>query len=91
MPFKLLKFLEHFMIDTFLIKLTQLEKTGSIGKVFSSWVNVIKKESIIKCSISTFETRNCSELNSKSAYIPKCIHNKCINMYEYTTVVIRAF
>ena len=30
------------------------------------------------------------QLNSKSAYIPKCIH-KYINMYECTFVVIRAF
>ena len=30
------------------------------------------------------------QLNSNSAYIPKWIH-KCINMYESTSVVIRAF
>ena len=28
------EFLEQFMISTFLIKLTQNEKTGSLGKVF---------------------------------------------------------
>ena len=28
------------------------------------------------------------QLNSKSAYIPRCIH-KGINMYECTSVVIR--
>ena len=33
MPFKLFEFLEKFMIDVFLITWTQLEKTGSIGKV----------------------------------------------------------
>ena len=42
--------IEHFMIGTFLITLTQLEKTLPIDPVFSSWVNVIKKVSIIKCS-----------------------------------------
>ena len=32
-PYKLFEFLERFMIGAFLIKLTQLEKTGSTGKV----------------------------------------------------------
>ena len=31
----LFEFLEQFIIDTFLIKQTQLEKTGSIGKTFT--------------------------------------------------------
>ena len=30
------------------------------------------------------------QLNSESAYIPRCIH-KCINIYECTFVVIRDF
>ena len=30
------------------------------------------------------------QLNSKSAYIPECIH-KCINYYECTSIVIRDF
>ena len=34
MTFKLFKSLERFMIGAFLITLTQLEKTGSTGKVF---------------------------------------------------------
>ena len=34
--FQLFAFLERFMISVFLITLTQLEKTGSIGKVFIS-------------------------------------------------------
>ena len=34
MTLKLFQFLEQFMIDTFLIKLTQLEKTGTIGKIY---------------------------------------------------------
>ena len=34
MPFNLFKFLERFLIDAFLLILSQLEKIGSIGKVF---------------------------------------------------------
>ena len=33
MPFKLSEFLERFMTDAFVVTLTQLEKTGSTGKV----------------------------------------------------------
>ena len=50
MPFKLFECLEQFMTRAFLITLTQLEKTGSTGKVF------IPLE-IIKLN-STFQTRN---------------------------------
>ena len=52
MPFKLFEFLDIFMIGAFLITLTQLEKSGSIGKIF------ILLE-ILKLN-STFETRNRS-------------------------------
>ena len=34
MPLKLFEFLKRFMIGAFLITLTQLDKTGSTGKVF---------------------------------------------------------
>ena len=34
MPFKLFEILEQFMFGAFLITWIQLEKTGSIGKVF---------------------------------------------------------
>ena len=34
MTLKLSKFQEQFMIDTFLMKITELEKTASIIKVF---------------------------------------------------------
>ena len=40
MPLKLFEFLDQFMIGTFLIKLTQFEKTGSIGKLFISLENL---------------------------------------------------
>ena len=36
MASELFEFLEQIMIDTFSIKLTQFEKTGSIGKNFIS-------------------------------------------------------
>ena len=36
MGLKLFKFVEQIMMDTFLLKLTQVEKTGSIGKTFIS-------------------------------------------------------
>ena len=34
MPVKLFEFLEQFMIETFLMKLAQFAKTGSIGEFF---------------------------------------------------------
>ena len=37
MPLKLFETLEQFIIDTFLNKLIQFEKTGSIGKFFFRW------------------------------------------------------
>ena len=40
MPLKLFEFQKQLMIDTFLIKLAQIEKTGSIGKIFSSQGNL---------------------------------------------------
>ena len=43
MPLKLFAFLEQFMIDLCMIKLTQLEKTGSIVKFFISVGNSIMK------------------------------------------------
>ena len=41
MALKLFEFEEQFMMDTFLLKLTQFEKTGSIGKIFISLENLI--------------------------------------------------
>ena len=46
-------FLDYFIIDTFLMKVTQFEKTGSIGKVLIQLRN-------LKIKIHTFETRSCS-------------------------------
>ena len=40
MPFKLFEFLERFMIGALLITRTNLEKTGSIGKVFTPLGNL---------------------------------------------------
>ena len=41
MTLKLFELQEHFLMVTFLIKITQFEKTGSIGKTFISLVNSI--------------------------------------------------
>ena len=41
MSLKLFEFVEHFMMDTFMLKLTQFEKTGSIGETFVSLGNLI--------------------------------------------------
>ena len=41
MALKLFEFVEKFMMHTFLFKLTQFEKTGSMGKTFSSLGNLI--------------------------------------------------
>ena len=41
MALQLFKFLEQFLKDTFLLKLTQFEKTGSIGITFISLENLI--------------------------------------------------
>ena len=40
---KLFEIAEQFMADTFLLKLTQFEKTASIGKTFISLGNLIIK------------------------------------------------
>ena len=40
---KLFEFVEQFMMDTFFIKLTQFEKTGSIRTTFISLGNLIIK------------------------------------------------
>ena len=36
MALKLFEFVEQFIMDTFLLKLTKFEKTGSQGKIFIS-------------------------------------------------------
>ena len=40
MALKLFEFVEEFMRDTFLFKLTQYKKIGSIGKMFISLGNL---------------------------------------------------
>ena len=42
MALKLFEFVEKFIMEIFLLKLTQFEKTGSIGKTFISLGNLIK-------------------------------------------------
>ena len=41
MALKLFEFVQQFMMDTVLIKLTKFQKTGSIGKTFISLGNLI--------------------------------------------------
>ena len=41
MTLKLLEIVEQLMMDTFMLKLTQIEKTESIGKTFISLGNLI--------------------------------------------------
>ena len=41
MALKLFEFVEQLMMDTFLLKLTQFEKNGLIGKTFISLENLI--------------------------------------------------
>ena len=41
MTLKLFEFQKHFTIDNFLIQLTQFEKTGSIGKIFTWLSNLV--------------------------------------------------
>ena len=55
MTLKLFEFVEQFMMDTFMIKITQFEKTGSIGKTFISLGNLmISFHFQICCSIVEF-------------------------------------
>ena len=49
MALKLFEFVEQFMMDTFLLKLSQFEITGSIGKTLISLGNLIIKFMLIKC------------------------------------------
>ena len=41
MAMKLFEFVGKFIVDTFLLKLTQFEKTGLIGKTFISLGNLV--------------------------------------------------
>ena len=92
------------MTGAFLITFAQLEKTGSTGKVFIP-LEILKFNSTFETRNRSlffapfphfylgvlFTSRSAEfQLNSKNAYISKCIH-KCINMYERTPVVIRYF
>ena len=52
MAFQLYEFLNHFMIDTFLIKLTQFEKTGTVDEVY-----LLQKKLIIKNHFRNYSTK----------------------------------
>ena len=72
MPFKLFEFLEIFTIGALLIALIQLEKIGPMGKVF---IHVFSRHLHVRIWIVLFTSLSADEfqLNSKSAYISKCI------------------
>ena len=89
----------------FLITITQIEKTGSTGIIFipleienlNSTFETRNRSRFqrhfhVRIWRVLFTSLSADEfqLNSKSAYIPKCIHKR-INMYECIPVVIRAF
>ena len=44
MPFKFFEFLEQFMIGVFLITLTQIEKTGSMGSFIPLEIQKLTKK-----------------------------------------------
>ena len=88
MPFKLSEFLERFMTDAFVVTLTQLEKTGSTGKVLNPMeiltlncalklevVHEISHHLHVRIWRVLFTSLSADEfqLNSKSAYISKRI------------------
>ena len=80
MPFKLFEFPEQFMICGFLITLTQLDKTGSIDKVFIPLeiIHVFLGHFQFSIWRALFTPLSADEfqLNSKSAYIPQCINQQ---------------
>ena len=54
MAFKLFEFQEQFIIDTFFIKSTQLQKTGSKGKFFIQLRNQNKKSQLESAILLNF-------------------------------------
>ena len=58
--FKIFEILEQFMIDAFLIKIPQLEKTGSIGSISKVLIplKIYKLKSLSKSQLFTFFSRH---------------------------------
>ena len=80
MPFKLFEILEQFMIGAFLITWIQLEKTGSIGKVFITLkINKLN---------STFETENPSRFFAPfpRLYLESAIY---VNYSRWTSIELK--
>ena len=80
MPLKLFEFLEQFIMKSFLIKLTQFEKTGSICKILISLGNLIIKflspnqKSItffVNFTFLLFDSGVCLFFEKKSAFLLK--------------------
>ena len=86
MALKLFEFVAQFMKDTFLLKLTQFEKTGSIRKTFISLGYLIinfhfRSRSPVSFTIFLFDSGvclpfqqwKCTELKKKSQVKPRKI------------------
>ena len=73
MASKLFELVEQFMMDTFLLKLTQFEKTGSIGINFLSLGNLITNfqnwEPITFAFLLTMESNELKKSQFKSRKI----------------------
>ena len=59
MVLKLFEVIEQFMMDTFLLKLTQFEKIGSIRKTFISLGNLINNSHFRNQKLITFSMTFC--------------------------------
>ena len=68
MALKLFEFVEQFLMHTFLFKLTQFGKTGSMGKTFISLGNLIINFRNYK-SITFFVTFTLLQFDSEFAFL----------------------
>ena len=87
MALKLFEFVEKFTKEMFLLKLTQLEKTGSIGKIFISLGNLIKKFAKLEVDHAfrdtynlPFNCRSCLPCNNRNTlHLKKITSQKAKN------------
>ena len=61
MALKIFEFVEQLMMDTFMLKLTQFEKSGSLDKTFNSMGNLI-------INFPFRNNNNCSSCESQRSY-----------------------
>ena len=88
MALKLFEIVAQFMMNTFLLKLTQFEKTGSVGEAFNLLGNLIinfnfgNEKSItfsIIIQILLFDSGVCLPFNNKNA----------LSLKEYTSQIAK--